>query len=70
MQCNFFVILSIHKPSLVSCDVQQKFWPDRFSGYKKTNRQAKYLNRYIQDQITNLFIFNIPVSTGRGNIEV
>ena len=43
---HLFEILSIHKPSLGSCDVRTKFGPSRFSRcdiyliLKQTNRQA------------------------------
>jgi len=40
----FFPILIIHKPSLGSFEVPQKFWTDRFSGFyvyrSKTNKQT------------------------------
>ena len=52
-----FEISIIHKPSLGSLDVPQKFGPDRFSRFdvywiqtdrqtdKQTNRQAKFIYR-------------------------
>jgi len=38
----FFVILSIHKPSLgmVHLRPHTKFGPDRFIGFKQTNKQT------------------------------
>jgi len=44
-----FKILIIHKPSLGSREVPQKFGPDRFSRFDvywiQTNRQAKFIYR-------------------------
>ena len=45
----------VHKPSLGSCEIPQKFWPDRFSrfdviGYKWTDRQP---NRQLKFKVQN-----------------
>ena len=56
---NFYISI-ILKPSMWSRDVTQKFEPDRFSRFdvywtqtnKQTDRQAKFIYRYIKiDQI-------------------
>jgi len=62
----------IHKPSLMSCEVPQKFEPDRFSRfniywihtnkqtYRQTDKQSIYVDTYIYIYIF-IYIYNISV---------
>ena len=58
-----FEILMIHKPSLESLDVPQKFGPDRFSRFDvyriQTDSQAKfiYIDLAVKEKFTLLLIY-------------
>ena len=49
MEAHFFLILTIHKPSLGSRDVPLKIGPDQFSRLLDTNKQKSKL--YIEQEI-------------------